>query len=114
VPEGSLGQLVVVPHFRGRPEVDYEYAGTTRPNVLYFTDECIDLWGDHEFVLHEFHHLINQWANGRMTRLGYIINPAPWEAEANNFASTHLFFYLDCLSNYCGNKPPSTSGECEG
>jgi len=89
-------------HFIGQ---DYEYAATTRPNRMFFTDDCEVLWADPWFVLHEYAHLINQWAPRRLTRAKYLRSPRPWEDEANKFANENFLLMLDCLSNGCGSKP---------
>jgi hypothetical protein len=68
----------------------------TRRGCIYLHGSATEFFADPELVLHEYFHVLRQWANGRMTlgryllawvRSGYWNNP--FEIEARRFASRH-------------------------
>jgi hypothetical protein len=68
----------------------------TRRGRIYLHGSAAEFFADPELVLHEYFHVLRQWANGRMTltryliaclRAGYWNNP--FEIEARRFASRH-------------------------
>jgi hypothetical protein len=46
---------------------------TTRPNCIYLRGTIAEFACDPELVLHEYFHVLNQWAPRRLTRLRYVI-----------------------------------------
>lgn len=68
----------------------------TRRGTIYLRGSAADFFADPELVLHEYFHVLAQWASGRLTiprylyqcfRCGYWNNP--FEIEARRFASRH-------------------------
>ena len=68
----------------------------TRRGRIYLKGSAADFFADPELVLHEYFHVLKQWADGRLTlwryllaclRKGYWNNP--FEIEARRFASRH-------------------------
>jgi hypothetical protein len=68
----------------------------TRRGRIYLRGSAADFFADPELVLHEYFHVLRQWADGRMTlgryllawlKAGYWNNP--FEIEARRFASRH-------------------------
>lgn len=46
---------------------------TTRPNRIYLRGTIAEFACDPELVLHEYFHVLNQWAPRRLTRLRYVM-----------------------------------------
>lgn len=68
----------------------------TRRDRIYLRGSASDFFADPELVLHEYFHVLRQWATGRLTvfryvlawlRAGYWNNP--FEIEARRFATRH-------------------------
>ena len=104
-PESAVDTVKIIPnsvrakmHFIGQ---SYAYAATTRKNAIWLTNECDTLFNDNNFMLHEFYHVFNQWNNGRMGRLSYLLDPDKWENEADNFANKNEQSFAGCLAKGC-------------
>ena len=70
----------------------------TRPGKIYISMPCDDFWGGPpEFVLHEYYHVVRQWADG-MTILSYIFSFVAKEREAEEFARENGRSLRKCLS----------------
>ncbi len=72
-------------------------AATTRPGRIYLAGAGDDFAMDLPFVLHEYCHVLQQWATGRLTRTGYLLEclyRGYWrnrfEIEAREFAAASL------------------------
>ena len=48
-------------------------AATTRPDCIYLAGSGEDFAADLPLVLHEYCHVLEQWATGRLTRSGYLL-----------------------------------------
>ena len=68
----------------------------TRRGRIYLRGSAAEFFGDPELVLHEYFHVLRQWATGQLTvaryvlawlRAGYWNNP--FEIEARRFATRH-------------------------
>lgn len=68
----------------------------TRRDRIYLRGGAAEFFDDPELVLHEYFHVVRQWATGRLTvaryvlawlRVGYWNNP--FEIEARRFAARH-------------------------
>lgn len=69
-------------------------AAITGPSRIWLRGQAEDFFADPEFVLHEYHHVLNQWATRRLSifrylrewlRVGYRRNA--FEVEARAFAT---------------------------
>jgi hypothetical protein len=69
----------------------------TRPSRIYTNLPADVFFGADQHVLHEFYHVIEQWNRQRMSRIGYLVQRARREAEADAFARLHLCRYRDQL-----------------
>lgn len=72
-------------------------AATTRPGRIYLAGTGDEFATDLPFVLHEYCHVLQQWATGRLTRTGYLLEclrRGYWrnrfEVEARSFATASL------------------------
>ena len=70
---------------------------TTRPNRIYLAGCGDDFAADLPLVLHEYCHVLRQWAPGRLSRTGYVLEclrRGYWhnrfEVEARAFAAAGL------------------------
>lgn len=70
-------------------------AATTRPNRIYVAGSGDVFAADLPLVLHEYCHVLNQWATGRLTRTAYVLECLRrgyrlnrFEIEAREFAAT--------------------------
>jgi hypothetical protein len=91
----GVGDVRVVEHsffnrLHGSPRA------VTRRGRIYLRGSAAEFFADPELVLHEYFHVLRQWASGRMTlwrylaaclKRGYWNNP--FEIEARRFASRH-------------------------
>jgi hypothetical protein len=78
---------------------------TTRRGRIYLPDGVAQFFADPELVLHEYFHVLRQWAPGELTiarylrewcRRGYFRNR--FEVEARRFAADHLPRFRELLS----------------
>jgi hypothetical protein len=87
---------------------------TTRPNRIYLRGSGKEFFADGPLVLHEYFHVIRQWAPGDLTipryltecfRRGYWDNR--YEVEAREFTTNEIFRYRSLLSqNRSSTLPP--------
>ncbi|MFO1377235.1 MAG: hypothetical protein U1F14_09550 [Steroidobacteraceae bacterium] len=70
-------------------------AATTRPNRIYVAGPGDAFATDLPLVLHEYCHVVHQWATGRLTRTAYVVeclrrgyHRNRFEIEAREFAAT--------------------------
>lgn len=70
---------------------------TTRPNRIYLAGAGDDFAADLCLVLHEYCHVLHQWATGRLTRTGYVLECVRrgyhhnrFEVEAREFAAAAM------------------------
>jgi hypothetical protein len=68
---------------------------TTRPGKIWALS-CDGFWADPRLVLHEYYHVLRQWAKG-MTIPGHLLNHRDREDEAENFATEHKRELEECL-----------------
>jgi len=80
---------------------------TTRTNSIYLRGSANEFFTDGPLVLHEYFHVIRQWATGDLTiarylaesfRRGYWDNR--YEVEAREFAATEIFRYRALLAQH--------------
>jgi hypothetical protein len=80
---------------------------TTRPNRIYLRGSGKEFFADGVLVLHEYFHVIRQWATGDLTIPGYLMEcfrrgywDNRYEVEAREFASTEVFRYRALLAQH--------------
>jgi hypothetical protein len=80
---------------------------TTRRNRIYLRGSGKEFFNDGTLVLHEYFHVIRQWATGDLTiprylmecfRRGYWDNR--YEIEAREYTSTEIFRYRGLLAQH--------------
>jgi hypothetical protein len=80
---------------------------TTRHNRIYLRGSGKEFFNDGPLVLHEYFHVIRQWATGDLTiprylvecfRRGYWENR--YEVEAREYTSTEIFRYRGLLAQH--------------
>lgn len=80
---------------------------TTRPNSIYLRGSGKEFFNDGPLVLHEYFHVMRQWATGELTiprylmecwRRGYWDNH--FEVEAREFTANEIFRYRALLAQY--------------
>jgi hypothetical protein len=69
----------------------YWIRATTQENTIYLSSgvSAEQFFNDAHLMLHEYSHVLDQWNNGRMRNISYIVNPGRWETEAIGFADKH-------------------------
>jgi len=87
---------------------------TTRPNRIYLRGSGKEFFADGPLLLHEYFHVLRQWATGDLTipryllecfRRGYWDNR--YEIEAREFTATEIFRYRALLAqNRSASLPP--------
>ncbi len=72
----------------------------TRPNRIYLRGSREEFFDDPELVVHEYFHVLRQWATGELTSWRYVVElfrSGYWqnrfEIEARDFAARHRFRY---------------------
>lgn len=72
----------------------------TRRGKIYLRGDAAEFWGDPELVVHEYFHVLRQWATGDLTLLRYLrecLVSGYWnnryEIEARAFAAQHRARY---------------------
>jgi RHS repeat-associated protein len=71
----------------------------TRPGVIYISMSCEKFWGGLPwFILHEYYHVLIQWGDQGMSRLGYLLEARKKEDEAQAFALKNQERLKKCLS----------------
>lgn len=70
-------------------------SATTRPNRILLAIAGSKFVEDPDMLLHEYYHVLRQWANGRLTRWRYLAESArrgywhnTFEREARNFSAS--------------------------
>lgn len=80
---------------------------TTRPNRIYLRGSGKEFFADAPLVLHEYFHVLRQWATGELTiprylmecfRRGYWDNR--YEIDAREFTTNELMRYRALLAQY--------------
>ena len=80
---------------------------TTRPNCIYLRGSGKEFFADGPLLLHEYFHVIRQWATGDLTiprylvecfRRGYWDNR--YEIEAREFTSSEIYRYRALLAQH--------------
>jgi len=80
---------------------------TTRPNRIYVRGSGKEFFADGPLLLHEYFHVLRQWATGDLTipryllecfRRGYWDNR--YEVEAREFTATEIFRYRALLAQH--------------
>lgn len=102
----------------------------TYHNNIFLPGSCRDFWLDHNLVLHEYYHSIDQWGSGRMTlyryvreanrarrRGGDIHDDNVFEREADDFADLFTPKFKNCLKCTPGGdevppEPPPIVNRC--
>ena len=70
---------------------------TTLSNRIFYTGPCSDFGGT-QFILHEYYHVLRQWAKG-MTVSGYLTSSGRVESEADDFARRNEDRFKSCLQS---------------
>jgi len=72
----------------------------TRRGTIYLSGDLAEFWSDPELVVHEYFHVLRQWATGELTLLRYLrecLARGYWnnryEIEARGFAALHRARY---------------------
>jgi hypothetical protein len=87
---------------------------TTRPDRIYLRGSGKEFFADGPLVLHEYFHVIRQWATGDLTiprylaecfRRGYWDNH--YEIEAREYTATEIFRYRALLAQHRTSALPS-------
>jgi hypothetical protein len=80
---------------------------TTRKNRIYLRGSAKEFFADGPLVLHEYFHVIRQWATGDLTNLRYLaecFRRGYWdnrfEIEAREYSSTEIFRYRALLAQH--------------
>jgi len=80
---------------------------TTRPHCIYLRGSGKEFFADGPLLLHEYFHVLRQWATGDLTipryllecfRRGYWDNR--YEVEAREFTSSEIFRYRALLAQH--------------
>lgn len=68
---------------------------TTQRDTIYLSSHLTApaFFADSKRVLHEYYHVANQWNNGRLGNLSYLLSPSKWEREATDFADECAALY---------------------
>ncbi len=92
-PEASTVRLIehsLVNRLHGNPRA------CTRRGRIYLRGSAAEFFADSDLVMHEYFHVLRQWAPGRLTLTRYLIAwlksgywNNPFEIEARRFASRH-------------------------
>jgi hypothetical protein len=79
---------------------------TTRPNRILLAISGVEFIADPEMLLHEYFHVLRQWATGRLTRWRYLVESArcgywenQFEREAREFSAAAVDRYRTYLKN---------------
>jgi len=80
---------------------------TTRPDRIYLRGSGKEFFADAPLVLHEYFHVIRQWAVGDLTIARYLVEcfrrgywDNRYEIEAREFASSEIFRYRALLAQH--------------
>jgi hypothetical protein len=101
----SVDHVRVIEHSRYARLHGPRIRATTRRGRIYLTGSARQFFGDPELVLHEYFHVLRQWASGELTiarylwesgRRGYVANR--FEVDARRFATEHLRRFRELLS----------------
>ncbi len=98
-------QIVIDPpmvyrHWGEDPQGNPVLGATTRKNTIYINFSCDQFWGSPpEFILHEYFHVLRQWAKG-MNIFSYglsFLTPQSKEQEAKAFGEANATKLKECL-----------------
>jgi hypothetical protein len=101
--EESVDRVVVIEHSR-YAKFHRGMTATTRPNRIFLAISGREFSADPQLLLHEYYHVLCQWAPGYLTRwryiaesirCGYLANR--YEQEAREFAAGALQRYVEIL-----------------
>jgi hypothetical protein len=92
-PVGGV-QVIVDPEMFAR-HMD-GHGSTTREGTIYTSLSCSGFWGLPRHVLHEYFHVLRQWAHG-MTIISYLFSYRQKEKEAEDFAKANERSFTQCL-----------------
>jgi hypothetical protein len=108
--EEPIGQVRVIEYSR-YARAHLGMCATTRPNRILLAISGVEFIANPEMLLHEYFHVLRQWATGRLTRWRYLIESArcgywenKFEREAREFSAAAVERYRDQFSAYT---PPS-------
>jgi hypothetical protein len=80
---------------------------TTRPNRIYLRGSGKEFFADGPLVLHEYFHVLRQWATGDLTISAYLMEcfrrgywDNRFEVEAREFTSSEIFRYRSLLAQH--------------
>ena len=86
---------------------------TTRRNRIYLRGSAKEFFADGPLVLHEYFHVIRQWATGDLTIAAYLVEcfrrgywDNRFEIEAREFTSAEIFRYRSLLSQHRASELP--------
>jgi hypothetical protein len=80
---------------------------TTRPNRIYLRGSGKEFFADAPLVLHEYFHVLRQWATGELTIPRYVVEcfrrgywDNRYEIEAREFTTSELMRYRALLAQH--------------
>lgn len=103
--EEPVNKVEVIEH-SGIARAHWGMCATTRPNRILLAVSGVEFVADPEMLLHEYFHVLRQWATGRLTRWRYLAESARcgywenrFEREAREFTAATLDRYRSYLKD---------------
>jgi hypothetical protein len=100
-----IGQVRVIQYSR-YARAHLGMCATTRPNRILLAISGVEFIANPEMVLHEYFHVLRQWATGRLTRWRYLAESArcgywenPFEREARECSAATVERYRSYLND---------------
>jgi hypothetical protein len=91
-----VGGVIVIEHSR-YAKMHRGMIATTRPNRILLAISGAEVVANTELLLHEYFHVLRQWATGRLTRRRYVVESARhgywanrYEREAREFTASAM------------------------
>jgi hypothetical protein len=102
----SIGKIKVI-QYSIFVRFHWRAIATTRPNRIYLRGSGKEFFSDGSLVLHEYFHVIRQWATGDLTIARYLIEcfrrgywDNRFEIEAREYTDTEIFRYRALLAQH--------------
>jgi hypothetical protein len=103
--EGPVGQVKIIEYSR-YARAHLGMCATTRPNRILLAISGVEFIASPEMLLHEYFHVLRQWATGRLTRWRYLVESArcgywenQFEREAREFSAAAVDRYRSYLND---------------